>query len=78
IQEESLTFRKPCILLRMKTEREEGLKTGINFLTKLNIKYAIELIQKLESKKFKIQKFENPYGDGKAAKRIVNYFISGI
>ncbi len=73
IQEESLVFKKPCILLRMKTERDEGLKTGINFLTKLNVSYATKLIKMLEEGKFKIPKFKNPYGDGKAAKRIVDY-----
>ncbi|MDI6806460.1 MAG: UDP-N-acetylglucosamine 2-epimerase (non-hydrolyzing) [Candidatus Aenigmarchaeota archaeon] len=73
IQEESLALKKPCILLRMKTERDEGLKTGINFLTKLNVNYATKLIKEFESKKFKIPKFKNPYGDGRAAKKIVDF-----
>jgi UDP-N-acetylglucosamine 2-epimerase (non-hydrolysing) len=73
IQEESLALKKPCILLREKTERQEGLKTGINFLTGLDINYTRKIIKKLESGKFKIPKFKNPYGDGKAAKRIVSY-----
>lgn len=71
IQEESLTFKKPCIILRMKTERQEGLETGINFLTKLDVNYAKNLIEKIENDELKIPKFKNPYGDGKAAKRIV-------
>jgi UDP-N-acetylglucosamine 2-epimerase (non-hydrolysing) len=73
IQEESLAFEKPCILLREKTERDEGLKTGINFLTKLDVEYAKNIISRMENRKFKIPKFKNPYGDGKAAKRIVDY-----
>ncbi|MEM2955020.1 MAG: UDP-N-acetylglucosamine 2-epimerase, partial [Candidatus Nanoarchaeia archaeon] len=73
IQEESLAFKKPCILLRMKTERDEGLGTGINFLTKLNENYATSLIKRIEHKKFKTPKFKNPYGDGKASKRILKY-----
>jgi UDP-N-acetylglucosamine 2-epimerase len=72
IQEESLALKKPCILLREKTERQEGLKTGINFLTGLDVKYTRKIIEKLESEKFKIPKFRNPYGDGKAAKRIID------
>jgi UDP-N-acetylglucosamine 2-epimerase (non-hydrolysing) len=75
IQEESLAFKKPCILLRKKTERQEGLETGINFLTKLNVEYAKKIIERLESKEFKIPKFKNPYGDGKTAKRIVDYLV---
>jgi UDP-N-acetylglucosamine 2-epimerase (non-hydrolysing) len=76
IQEESLALKKPCVLLREKTERQEGLKTGINFLTKLDVDYAKRVIEILESSKFKVPKFENPYGDGKASKRIVDYLIS--
>lgn len=78
IQEESLVFKKPCILLRMKTEREEGLSTGINFLTKLDVEYNKKLIQRLEHEKFKIPKFKNPYGDGKASQKIVNYLMKRI
>ncbi|MEM5855112.1 MAG: UDP-N-acetylglucosamine 2-epimerase (non-hydrolyzing) [Candidatus Aenigmatarchaeota archaeon] len=76
IQEESLAFKKPCILLRVKTERDEGLKTGINFLTKLDVEYSKKLIQEIENEKLKIAKFKNPYGDGKASKRIVNYLLN--
>ena len=72
IQEESLVLKKPCIILREKTERQEGLKTGINFLTKLDVEYSRKIIKMLEGG-FKIPKFKNPYGDGKASKRIVDY-----
>jgi UDP-N-acetylglucosamine 2-epimerase (non-hydrolysing) len=72
IQEESLALKKPCVLLREKTERIEGLDTGLNFLTKLNLDYAKEVIQKIESGKIKEKKFVNPYGDGTASKQIVD------
>jgi UDP-N-acetylglucosamine 2-epimerase (non-hydrolysing) len=78
IQEESLAFKKPCILLREKTERVEGLSSGINFLTKLNVQYATGLIHKIESGKFKIPKFENPYGSGKASGKILDYVEESI
>jgi UDP-N-acetylglucosamine 2-epimerase (non-hydrolysing) len=75
IQEESLVLRKPCIILRKATERQEGLETGIDFLTSLDVNYTRKIIEKLESGKFKIPKFKNPYGDGKAAKRIADYLV---
>jgi UDP-N-acetylglucosamine 2-epimerase (non-hydrolysing) len=78
IQEESLVVRKPCIILRMRTERREGLRTGINFLTGLDVSYSRKIIENLESGKFKIPKFKNPYGDGKAAKRIVDYITGDL
>ena len=75
IQEESLTLKIPCILLRERTERQEGLRTGINFLTKLDVEYTKKIIERLESTQFKVPGFKNPYGDGKAAKRIVEYLM---
>jgi len=62
IQEESLVFKKPCIILRKRTERQEGLLTGINFLTRLNERYAEKIIEKIENNKIKIKNFINPLG----------------
>lgn len=72
IQEESLIFKKPCILLRKKTERQEGLFTGINFLTRLNVNRTKEIIDKIEKGKIKVKKFKNPYGEKGVSKRIVS------
>jgi len=72
IQEESLVFKKPCILLRKKTERQEGLLTGINFLTKLNVNYSKKLIEMIENNKLKIKNFKNPYGERGLSKKIVD------
>ncbi len=71
IQEESLVFKKPCIILRKKTERQEGFATGINFLTKLNANYAGKIIKEIESNNFKVKKFKNPYGKRGVGKKIV-------
>lgn len=72
IQEESLVFKKPCIILRKVTERQEGLTTGINFLTKLDIDYTKELIKSLEETNLKIKPFKNPYGEKGLSKKIVD------
>ena len=71
IQEESLVFKKPCIILRKKTERQEGLSTGINFLTDLNIEKSKKIIENIENKKIKIKKFKNPYGEKRVSKKIM-------
>ncbi len=70
IQEESLVLKKPCILLRKKTERLEGLSTGINFLTRLDINYTKNIIKKIEGNNLKIKKFKNPYGEKGISKMI--------
>lgn len=72
IQEESLVFRKPCIILRKLTERQEGLTTGINFLTKLDLNYARNIIEKIENNKIKAKGFKNPYGEPGVSKKIID------
>ena len=75
IQEESLIFKKPCILLRKRTERREGLLTGINFLTRLNLGYAKKIIEDIEKGRIKVKKFKNPYGNRGVSKKIVEGLI---
>ncbi len=71
IQEESLVFKKPCVLLRKKTERQEGLDTGINFLTGLDVKKSKEVIASIENGDVKIEKILNPYGKKGLTKKIL-------
>lgn len=71
IQEESLIFEKPCIILRKKTERWEGLNTGINFLTKLDVNRTKTVIEGIESKRLKSKKIINPYGNKGVSKKIL-------
>ena len=71
IQEESLIFKKPCIILRKKTERPEGLSTGINFLTNLDVEKTKRIINNIEHNIYKTKKFENPYGKEGLSKKIV-------
>ncbi|MFH1308574.1 MAG: UDP-N-acetylglucosamine 2-epimerase [Patescibacteria group bacterium] len=74
IQEESLIFKKPCLLLRKRTERPEGLETGINFLTKLNPKYSKQIIEQIEDNELLIKDFQNPYGKLGLTKNILKLF----
>ncbi len=72
IQEESLIFKKPCLILREKTERQEGLKTNINFLIKfdIDINYIKNLITNIEENKIELKDFKNPYGEFGVSKKI--------
>lgn len=69
MQEESLIFKKPCILLRKKTERQEGLRTQINYLSELDLEKTKKKID--EYLEMKIPKFENPYGKTGVSKKII-------
>lgn len=75
IQEESLVFKKPCIIIRKKTERQEGLFSEINFLSKINVKETKKIIEKIENNKLKIKKFKNPYGEKGLSKKIIDELL---
>jgi UDP-N-acetylglucosamine 2-epimerase (non-hydrolysing) len=71
LQEESLIFKKPCIILRKATERQEGLETNFQFLSKLDVEKTKDKIGEFLSQDFKIKEFKNPYGETGVSKRIV-------
>ena len=71
IQEESLVFRKPCLILRERTERQEGIESGINFLIKFDMDYAKKIIEDIENNKVEIKNFKNPYGESGVSKKIL-------
>lgn len=75
IQEESAFFRKPCIVCRKTTEREEGIG-DFSWLCG----YPEDLENLFEDKKdYKIdESLECPYGDGKASVKILNLLKSNI
>ena len=63
MQEESLIFGKPCVILRNDSERVEGFKSNFQFLTKLDVAKSVAKIKEYCSKEFKVEKFMNPYGE---------------
>lgn len=74
IQEECYIFRKPIIVLRDNTEREEAVKAGYAFLAgggNRDFKKIFYQVDKKISLKFNFFKSKNPFGDGRASQRIV-------
>lgn len=74
IQEEAPSLNKPVIILRDETERPEVIKSGAGILVKrnnLNITKTIINILNDKSLYLKMSNVKNPYGDGRAAKKIV-------
>lgn len=78
IQEEAPSLGKPVIVLRDTTERPEGIAAGTLKLAGTNEEVIYGMIDELLSNKEeyeKMSKASNPYGDGKASKRIVDEII---
>lgn len=78
VQEEAPSLGKPVLVMRDTTERPEALEAGTVKLvgtdTALIIKEAQELLDNQESYNI-MSKAHNPYGDGEACQKIVNFFI---
>jgi UDP-N-acetylglucosamine 2-epimerase (non-hydrolysing) len=75
VQEEAPALGKPVLVLRDETERPEAVEEGVVKLVGPNYKRIIREAQLLlddQSAYKKMARGVSPYGDGKAAKRIVN------
>ena len=57
------------MILREKTERQEGLSTGLNFLT-MDVEEGRKIIKQMEEG-IKVGEFKNPYGEIGVSKRIL-------
>ena len=80
VQEEAPSLGKPVLVMRDTTERPEAVEAGtvllVGTVEDLIVSKALDLLN--NNKNFiKMSKLHNPYGDGLASKRIVN-FIKNI
>lgn len=74
IQEEAPTFGTPVLVMRYETERQEGVDAGFTKLVGADIDKITKetaLVLSKDKVKIRISSVTNPYGDGNAAKRIV-------
>lgn len=72
VQEEAPSLGKPLLILRENTERPEAISAGIAKLASENsLAQMLEENYNDETWIDSVKKIENPFGDGKAAKRIV-------
>ena len=75
VQEEAPSLGKPVLVLRDTTERPEGVAAGTLKLVGTEVdKVRAEMIRLLEDEKAytEMANAKNPYGDGKAADRIMD------
>ena len=80
VQEEAPSLGKPVLVMRDTTERPEAIKAGTVILVGTNTNVIIKEAQELldNSEKYKsMSSLHNPYGDGKACQRIIE-FISNL
>jgi UDP-N-acetylglucosamine 2-epimerase (non-hydrolysing) len=68
VQEESCILGVPCVALRENTERPETIEVGSNILAGTDDIRIIICVEQMLNKR---TKWANPFGDGKAADRII-------
>jgi UDP-N-acetylglucosamine 2-epimerase (non-hydrolysing) len=76
VQEEAPSLGKPVLVMRDTTERPEAVEAGTVKLVGTNKEMIIKEAQKLinnQEEYNKMSKAHNPYGDGKACERIVEF-----
>lgn len=81
IQEESPSLGKPVLVMRDTTERPEAIASGTAKLVGTNPEIIIENVSRLiEDKPYynQIANLQNPYGDGKASEKIINFIKDKI
>ncbi len=72
VQEESCVLGIPCVTLRDNTERPETLEAGANILAGTKPDKIAECVRLMLNRK---GGWQNPFGDGKAAERIVDIIL---
>lgn len=78
IQEEAPSLGKPVLVLREVTERPEAVEAGTVLIVGTDKKKIVTQTLRLIDDYNYYQQFAtiiNPYGDGKASERIVDYFV---
>ena len=73
IQEEAPSLNIPVLVTRDATEREEGINLGFSFLVGTDIAEIVKKVNELIYNVKQTTQKENPYGDGKASVKIVDF-----
>lgn len=72
VQEEACILGVPCVTLRDNTERPETVEVGANVLAGADADRILECTEEMLGSE---RNWDNPFGDGKAAGRIVNIIM---
>jgi UDP-N-acetylglucosamine 2-epimerase (non-hydrolysing) len=81
IQEEAPALGKPVIVTRDETERQEAVATGQVVLAGTSTRSVVRALEELlcsHDRYAQMSRVESPYGDGKAAGRIIHSLLASI
>ena len=78
VQEEAPSLRKPVVVMRDTTERPEAVEAGVARLVGTSVEGIVDEVSTLltDPTKYSASQIDaNPYGDGRAAGRIVDWML---
>ena len=78
IQEEAPSFNISVLVTRETTERDEGIKAGFSYLVGTDSAKIVRMANELLESKISRVEQPNPYGDGKACEKIINFIKTHI
>ncbi len=78
IQEEAPTFKKPVLVTREFSERMEGVEAGFSFLVGTDKNKIVTEAARLLNHPPDFKNTANPYGDGKAAIKVVRHLRKNL
>jgi UDP-N-acetylglucosamine 2-epimerase (non-hydrolysing) len=77
IQEEAPSLGKPTLVLRKTTERPEAIKAGTAKLIGTEKTEVYQAMKEMETKQYeKMSKASNPFGDGTASEKIIEFLTN--
>jgi UDP-N-acetylglucosamine 2-epimerase (non-hydrolysing) len=80
IQEEAPSLNKPVLVLRDETERPEAIDYGTSLVVGSDTARVVSVAREFLTgkRKLTLRGTSNPYGDGHAARRIVDHLLSRV
>jgi len=81
VQEEAPTLKKPVLVIRKKTERMESVNCGISKMVGTDTKNILENVSKILDNEENYRKMiseMNPYGDGHASEKILDFLLKRL
>ena len=80
IQEEGPSLRKPVLVMRESTERPEAIEFGTSILVGSDEEKIVSTARDflINKRQLNLKGKSNPYGDGRAAPRIVDHLLSSL
>ena len=78
VQEECFILKVRCVTLRDNTERPETIEYGVNVLAGADPEKILSASKEMLAKPIKWNNWENPFGDGHAAERIIDILTKHV